>query len=78
MSDSGVDCVESTQRRGDAVGPFPDIVKYVVFKIEKLTERVHRPKAPAALPQPKMCHLLARRSMLFVSSLPLLNVTGTI
>lgn len=51
-----------SRRRGDAVGPFPDIAKQVVFKIEKLTKRVYRPKAPAALPQPKMCHLLARRS----------------
>lgn len=54
MSDS----VESTRWCGR---PFPDIVKQVVFKIEKLTKRVHRPKAPAALPQPKLCHLLARR-----------------
>lgn len=53
MSDSSAE-----SSRGDAVGPCPDIVKQVVFKIEKLTKRVHRPKAPAALPQPKMCHLL--------------------
>lgn len=46
------------RRRGDAVGPFPDIVKQVVFKIEKLTKRVHRPKAPAALPQPKIVSLV--------------------
>lgn len=64
-----VDCIENewqwcvrSRRRGDAVGPFPDIVKQVVFKIEKLTKRVHGPKAPAALPQPKLCHLLERRS----------------
>lgn len=50
-----VDCIENEWQwcgvdgRGDAVRPFPDIVKQVVFKIEKLTERVHRPKAPAAL-----------------------------
>lgn len=59
MSGSGV------AGRGDAVGPFPDIAKQVVFKIEKLTERVHRPKAPATLLTPtnqlEMCHLMARR-----------------
>lgn len=59
MSGSGV------AGRGDAIGPFPDIAKQVVFKIEKLTERVHRPKAPAALLTPtnklEMCHLKTRR-----------------
>lgn len=51
-SDSGVE----QRSRGDAVGPFPDIAKQVIFKIEKLTERVHRPKAPVVLPRHEMCH----------------------
>lgn len=37
---------------GDAVGPFPDIVDAAqLFKIEKLTERVHCLKATGALPR---------------------------
>lgn len=54
-SDSGVE----QRRRGDAVAPFPDIAKQEFFKIEKLTERVHCPKAPVALPRHEMCHLPA-------------------
>lgn len=59
MSGSG----EESTTRSDVVRPFPDIVKQIVFKIEKLTERVRRPKAPAALPQSKICHLLTRCSV---------------
>lgn len=53
----------ASAQRADAVAvggrPFPDIAiaEQVVFKIEKLTERVRRPKASAALPQPEICHL---------------------
>lgn len=48
MSDSGA-------AGSNAVAPFPDIVKQVVFKIEKLTERVLCPKAPTALPRATKC-----------------------